>query len=113
MIKDLTLMYITSNRLSESWMDHHITLLKNVVGDTKIITVSKKPTNLGYNIVENPNQAPSYWGIYSAMLMAAKAANTEFVAQVEDDVLYSKEHFEQFRPKSNEVSYNRARDSLS
>jgi hypothetical protein len=38
--------------------------------------------------------------------------DTPYVAMVEDDTLYSRQHFREFRPPHNKVSYNRSRWSL-
>lgn len=43
---------------------------------------------------------------------ACLLATTTYVAQVEDDVLYSKAHFFEFRPPLDTVAYNRSRWSL-
>jgi hypothetical protein len=75
-----------------------------------IISVTRKPLKLGINLLDTDKKC--YWNIYMQMLRAAKLASTPFVAMVEDDTLYSKEHFTDFRPPPNAVSYNRSRWSL-
>jgi hypothetical protein len=104
-------MYITANIVPQRWAEYQISVLKKAIGDTPIVSVSKQPMDLGTNIVEsNPRR---YWAIYQAMYLAAQAATTPYVAQVEDDVLYSHEHFSHFRPPDmNTVSYNMSRWSL-
>ncbi len=108
---DLTVLYITANEMPEKWMEYQIDILLKAIGDTPIISVSRKPMDLGVNLLDTEPEK-SYWNIYKQMLRAAWRAKTCFVAMVEDDVLYSKEHFVQFRPKRGEVSYNRSRWSL-
>lgn len=66
--------------------------------------------NLGTNLIDTEKKC--YFNIYMQILRGALLTKTPYVAMVEDDVLYSKEHFIQFRPKSTEVSYNRSRWSL-
>ena len=46
------------------------------------------------------------------MLRAAKVATTEFIAIAEDDVLYTKEHFNFYRPEADTFSYNMNRLAL-
>jgi hypothetical protein len=111
-MNDITIMYITANLLPDHWFLYQIDTLLQAIGDTPIVSISKKPINLGTNIVETVDKERRYWAIYEAMYEAAKVATTDFVAQVEDDALYSREHFCQFRPPMDTVSYNRARWSL-
>jgi len=98
--------------MPEHWMEYQIDVLKQAIGNAPIVSISKKPMNLGTNIVEEEHGQRHYWKIYQAMYEAAKIATTPFVAQVEDDALYPKEHFKEFRPPLDTVSYNRARWSL-
>jgi hypothetical protein len=53
-----------------------------------------------------------YGNIYKQILRGAKIADTKYIGIAEDDTLYSKEHFNCFRPKDDEFAYNRARWSL-
>jgi hypothetical protein len=110
-MQDLTVLYITASEMPEKWMEYQTGILLKAIGDTPIISVSRKPMDLGENILDVAPEK-SYWNIYKQMLRAAWRAKTCYVAMVEDDVLYSKEHFLQFRPKRGEVSYNRSRWSL-
>ena len=107
---DLTLMYISASRMPEKWVKYHTRKLLEVVGNTPIISVTRKPFNLGINLIDNEKKC--YWNIYIQMLRATKLVRTPYVAMVEDDTLYSKEHFTEFRPDKNTVSYNKARWSL-
>ena len=107
---DLTLLYISASRMPQTWIDYQINKLFDAVKDTPIISCTRKPLDLGLNLIDN--EPRSMWNIYMQMLRAAKLAKTPYVAMVEDDTLYSKEHFTGFRPKENTVSYNRARWSL-
>ncbi len=49
--------------------------------------------------------------IYQRMLEGAKQATTPYVAVIEDDVLYSEEHFH-FRPDMDTFAYNQCRWAL-
>jgi hypothetical protein len=108
-MNDLTILYITANEMPNSWTSFQLGHLLKAIGETLIISVSRKPMTLGWNLLDTSPK--SYWNIYAQMLRACKFAKTEFVAMAEDDVLYTPEHFE-FRPPSDAVSYNRSRWSL-
>jgi len=105
---DLTILYLTLNKLPEGWMAYHKKVLLEAVGDTPIITISKKPMDWGINILQTEPESLS--NIYWQMLKAGKIATTPFVAIVEDDTLYSKEHFAFRDPTA--FSYNMTHWSL-
>jgi len=107
---DLTLLYISASRMPEKWVKFQLSKLSFAVGNTPIISVTRKPFNLGINLLDE--EPRNLWNIYVQMLRASKLAKTKYVSMVEDDTLYSREHFMEFRPKDNEVSYNRSRWSL-
>jgi hypothetical protein len=96
--------------MPEHWMRFQIERLLKAVGDLPIVSVTRKPLDLGWNIPDDGEK--SYWNIYMQMLRAARLAQTEFVAMAEDDTLYTPEHFSEFRPPLNAVSYDRSRWSL-
>lgn len=110
MSTDLTILYITLNLLPESWVRFQLDHLVRSARGAKIISVSRVPMNLGTNLLDK--EPRSYWNLYMQMLRAFKAADTPYVAMAEDDVLYTPEHFWTFRPKLDEVSYDRSRWSL-
>lgn len=110
MIKDLTIIYITANEMPSHWMEFQIGKLLEAVEDTNIISVSRKPMDLGTNLIDdNPK---SYWNMYMQLLRASELATTDYVAVAEDDTLYTKSHFTEFRPPINAVAYDRSRWSL-
>lgn len=111
MIPDLTVLYITASEMPQGWMEYQLKHLINAIGQTPVVSASRQPMDFGFNILDKAAQK-SYWNIYHQMLRASLIAETPFVAMVEDDTLYSREHFTQFRPKKDEVSYNRSRWSL-
>ena len=92
MIDDLTIMYITANEMPQKWVDYQLDHLFRAIGDTPIVSISRKKMDLGINLVDIEPEK-SYWNIYKQMARAAILALTPYVAMVEDDVLYSKEHF--------------------
>lgn len=109
---DLTVLYITANEMPKNWIafqQHH---LAEAIGDAPVIVITRELINCKATIILDTEPKKSYWNIYRQMLVGALVANTPYIAVAEDDVLYSKEHFNQFRPSSTQVSYNRSRWSL-
>ena len=107
---DLTILYISASAMPQRWMRYQLSCLMAAVDDTPIVSVSRQPLALGTNLLDT--EPKSYWNIYMQMLRAAQLATTPFVAMVEDDTLYTPEHFTEFRPPMDTVSYNHARWSL-
>jgi hypothetical protein len=110
MANDLTILYISASEMPESWMKFQLHHLCVAIGNTPIISVTRKPLELGHNILDT--EPKSYWNIYMQMLNAAQLAETPYVAVAEDDTLYTRGHFFDFRPPLDHVSYNRSRWSL-
>jgi len=107
-MKDLTILYYTANINKEPFMANTQRQLLAAIGDAPIVSVSFKPVAFPGHEHENiciGEQKRSNYMLYSQVLMAAKAAKTEFVATAEDDMLYSPTHFT-FRPQGNEFAYN-------
>lgn len=107
---DLTVIYLTMNRMPESWVTYHKHHLLGAVGGYPVISISREPIDIGQNLIDDDE--PGYANIYRQLLRGAKMADTPFVAMAEDDVLYSPEHFREFRPRLDEVAYNRSRWSV-
>lgn len=107
---DLTIIFLTLNRLPEKWVKFHREKLLESIGNTPVITLSSKPTNLGLNIIQD--RPPSKPNIFRQMLRGAIMAKTPYIAIVEDDTLYPKDHFTFFRPPLDRFAYNQHRWSL-
>lgn len=108
---DLTILFITANRVPEDWALYHGISLNFAAGDYPIFTVCKYPVPVpGVSIVDN--KPTSLSNIYYQMLRAAKLIKTPFIAIAEDDTLYTKDHFNSFRPPKDAFAYNRHRWSL-
>lgn len=103
-MQDLTVIYLTANKISNEFTNNMQSRLRDAIGDTPLISVSKKPMAFGSNIVfDTPS---THVNIYREALAGVKAAQTEYVAIAEDDVLYSSEHFKK-RPKDPDAfAYN-------
>jgi len=107
---DLTVIYLTANRMPKLWVDFHLKHLLAAVGDYPLITVSMKPMDLGVgetNLIQTSEYGS--WNTFCEWNRAAKVAETEFVAIAEDDTLYHPIHFSAFRPKPDEVAYHMGR----
>ena len=92
---DLTILFYTANVVSSKIMAPVVRSLKK--HGYPIISVSQEPMDLGKNIVVPKHR--SLQNIYRQVLIAAKEAQTQYVALCEDDCLYVAEHFK-YRPKS-------------
>ena len=104
---DLTLMFLTTNEVPEHWAEFHMEALRRAT-DAPMLVASRKQME---NTTVLDVAEKSYANIYRLMLELAKIATTDYVAMVEDDTLYSREHFT-YRPKDDEFAYNRSRWSL-
>jgi hypothetical protein len=94
-MNDLTVLFLTVNKVPENWAKYHRKVLEEAIGDTPIITISKKPTDWGINLIQN--EEPSVPNIYKQILRGCKFATTPYIAIAEDDTLYPACHFT-FRP---------------
>ena len=98
-----TIIYYSSNREDPEFEKKvQETLLKNSNG-LPIISVTQKPTNLGENICVG-NVGASGFNMFRQVLLACKAATTEFVISAEADCLYPPDYFT-FRPPRNDICY--------
>lgn len=108
---DLTVIYITANAMPEHWNRYQRERLTEAANGAPIISISRTPIEFGaIRLIDNYQK--SYWNIYRQLRIGAEAATTAYVAMAEDDVLYTREHFSEFRPPADAVSYNRSRWSL-
>lgn len=96
--------------MPKRWTDYQIDSFKKASIGYDIISVSRKPMDLGRNIIQT--EPSSYWNIYYQLMRAAKLAYTDFIAVAEDDTLYTHEHYHEFRPNLDEIAYDRSRWSL-
>lgn len=109
-MSDITIIYLTVNKMPEAWATFHMKHLLIATDGFPIISVSREPMSLGANLIQT--EEPSYWNIYRQILRAARLVKTPFIGIAEDDTLYTRRHFTQFRPPLDAVAYDRARWSL-
>ena len=103
MNNDITAIFLTQNEVPDEWMKFHNKVLLEALDGAPLITLSRKPMNLGKNILQDKPKSMS--NIYWQLLRGAKMATTDYIAVVEDDSLYPREHFLQ-RPSKNKIGYN-------
>jgi hypothetical protein len=98
---ETTILYYTANYLDDKnpyFLENCRKQLLTAIGDRPMVIVSQKPTLFGNNSV-NVNLGDigrSHFNVYWQILQGCKAAKTKWVALAEDDILYSKEHFNFF-----------------
>lgn len=93
------------------WGEFHRKMLLEAIGDYPLITFSVKPMDLpGLQFRQSEEQ--SHEKIYRLMLEGAKIATTDYIAMAEDDMFYTKEHFELRPPDLQTFAYNWNRWSL-
>ena len=109
-MNDLTIVYITLNKTPNEWKQFHMAHLVKAIDGRQVISVSREPMDFGVNLIDE--ERPCYSNIYRQLLRAAKLVETKYIATAEDDVLYSNEHYREFRPRDDEFSYNRSRWSV-
>lgn len=120
MADDLTVIFLTLNQMPYRWEQFHLGHLLLAVGERPMVVCSKEPMeisnpygqarpNTEYLIQEGPFGA---WNVYRQILRASKLATTKYVAVAEDDTLYSRRHFSDFRPPDDAVSYDMSRWSV-
>ena len=107
-MEDITCLFLTVNKVP--WEKFHQKVLLEAIEGLPLITISRVPMNLpGIQLRQSDEQ--KHDKIYKMMLQGAKIAKTPYMAMVEDDMLYSKDHFT-LRPPLDTFGYNWNRWSL-
>lgn len=102
-LNDLTIIYLTANKVPKKWAEFHKEKLIEAAGTSPIITISREPLDWGINLLQTEPYGIS--NIYYQLLKGAKSASTDYIGVAEDDILYPKEHFE-YRPPLDTFAYN-------
>ena len=100
---DLTILYVTDNTIQETARQKIAAYLLSVADGCPIVSVSQKPVDLGDNICLG-EIGKSKFNEYMQILIGALQVRTKYIACVDDDVLYTPEHFE-YRPAEDVFSY--------
>jgi hypothetical protein len=90
-MNDLTIIYITANKIDESFAERVRAELKKAAGNIPIVSVSKKPLNFEVNLCFSGKA--SVYNEYKETYLGAREAKTKYIAIAEDDSLYSPAHF--------------------
>lgn len=106
---DLTIIFLTTNKVPKDWAEFHKKKLLEAAGDYPIISISCQPVDIGTNILQTePLSKPN---IFYQMLRGAKMVKTPYLAVAEDDTLYTKNHFRCYR-HPNAFCYNQNKWAL-
>ena len=103
-LQNKTIIYYTANTEDPVFEQRIIDDLKKKAGDIPIISVSRKPIDLGTNICigEKPVCYTNEW---RQLLIGLKAAKTKFCLTAESDCLYPPEYFSFTPPEDDKVYY--------
>lgn len=104
MATDRTIIYYTANTEDEGFESRVREHLKRIAGDIPIISVSRKPIDLGTNICVG-EQNVSYTSEWKQLLIGLKAATTRFCFTAEADCLYPEGYFD-FTPEEDDIVHN-------
>ena len=105
---DLTVVFLTLNELGPAWMEYQQDTLRTAADGLPVIAVSRLPMpEWDMNLLQS--EPKSGWNVYRQVLRAARAVETPYIGIAEDDTLYTKSHFREFRPPEDAVAYDRAR----
>lgn len=104
-IKDLTVIYYTSNREKEGFEKIIRDRLLKTIGDTPLISVSQKPIDFGTNICVG-EVGTSDHNIYRQIQKGVLAAKTKYVATAEADCLYPNSGYFDFVPPDPNYAYH-------
>lgn len=103
---DLTVLFYTANVISSHFMESVKRITLNSIENLPLISVSQKPMpDFGYNICVG-DIGQKYLNIYRQQLVGAREVKTEFVALVEDDILFPPSHFTCYRPSGMVAGYD-------
>jgi len=102
--KNKTILYYTANQEEPQFEQQIIDDLKKKAGDIPIISISRKPIDLGHNICVG--EVPiSYTSEWKQLLVGLKAAKTKYCIAAESDCMYPQEYFN-FTPTEENMMYN-------
>jgi len=103
-MKDKTIIFCTENLCPEPIFSAVIRDLKKK-SPWPIVSVSHKPIKLGTSICIGEHQR-SWAMLYKQLLLACRAATTEYIGIAEHDCFYTEEHLGFFPPVDDKFYYN-------
>jgi len=104
-MKDVTVIYYTSNREEEEFETKVRKRLLKSIGDLPLISISQKPISFGENICVG-DVGTSDHNIYRQMLIGCKKAKTKFICTAEADCLYPPTGYFDFTPPDESAAYH-------
>lgn len=104
-MKDVTVIYYTSNREKEDFESKIRKNLLKVIGDLPLISVSQKPIDFGTNICVG-DIGTSDHNIYRQMQTGCLKATTKFVCTAEADCLYPPTGYFDYKPPDETAAYH-------
>lgn len=96
-VKDLTVIYYSSNREKPEFEEMVQKSLLKTIGDTPLISVTHKPMDFGDNICVGDVGLSDY-NIYRQMQLGCQLAKTKYVCTAEADCLYPPTGYFDFQP---------------
>lgn|SRR3990167_1090572 len=111
---DLTIIFLTLNVLPSRWEKFHLEHLLRAADGRPMVVISKEQMELDRPNTKHLIQSGPFcaWNVYRQLLRGAKLADTKYVAVAEDDTLYPRRHFDDFRPPDDAVAYDMSRWSV-
>lgn len=103
-MKDLTVIYCSSNREVPEFEKRITDDLLKKCGDLPIVSVTQKPMDLGTNICVGDDIGVSGFNFFKQSLIACQNAKTKFVISAEADTVYPEDYF-QFVPERLDICY--------
>ena len=102
---DINLIYYTDNCLDETIANFCRKNILEAADGKPIISVSQKPLDFGENICVG-DIGRNHLSIFKQILVGTQSVKTKYVALVEHDCLYTKEHFNWTPHKDYKFFYN-------
>lgn len=104
-MKDVTVIYYTSNREKEDFENKIKAKLLKSIGNFPLISVSQKPIDFGQNLCVG-DVGTSDHNIYRQIQLGALKATTKFVCTAEADCLYPPTGYFDFNPPDEKAAYH-------
>lgn len=104
-MKDVTVIYYTSNREKEDFEAKIKSRLLKTIGNLPLISVSHKPIDFGENICVG-DVGTSDHNIYRQIQLACQSAKTKFVCTAEADCFYPPQGYFDFNPPDESAAYH-------
>ena len=100
--------------MPQRWQEFHLRHLITAAGNDPLIVISREEMCLDRSdtVWIRQEEPASAWNVYVQLLRGCRRASTKYVAVAEDDTLYPRRHFTDFRPPDDAVAYDMSRWSV-